>query len=62
MRMVPKLVLTVTLVAISVSCGNGFLATFEPPGFVAARLLYGAFGLACVAGMGVLWFVKLRSE
>jgi cytochrome c-type biogenesis protein CcmH/NrfF len=62
MRTVPKLVLTVMLVAIIVSCTYGFLATFEPPGSLAARLLYAIVAVACVAGIGVLWIAKFRRE
>jgi hypothetical protein len=30
-------------------CAFGFLATFEPPGFVKARIAWGLVGAACAA-------------
>jgi hypothetical protein len=37
MRLVPKLALTLLLVAVAAFCAFGFLASFEPPGFLVFR-------------------------
>jgi len=58
MRIVPRLALTLILVAIAAFCCFGFLASFEPPGFLAVRWLYGAFAVACVAAIVAVWLVK----
>jgi hypothetical protein len=58
MRIVPRVLLTLILVAITAFCCFGFLASFEPPGFLVFRWLYGAVAVACVVGIVTLWLAK----
>jgi hypothetical protein len=62
MRIVPRLILTLVLVAIAAFCCFGFLASFEPPGFLVFRWLYGAACVACVVGIAALWLTKSPSR
>ena len=58
MRIVPKFALTLILFAITGFCCFGFLASYEPPGFLAVRWLYGAVAVACVVAILAIWFVR----
>jgi hypothetical protein len=60
MRLVPKLALTLLLVAVAAFCAFGFLASFEPPGFLVFRWLYGAIAVACSMSIVALWLVSPR--
>jgi hypothetical protein len=55
-----RIVVSLLLLAVAAFCGFGFLATFEPPGFVGLRVGY-AVGIAISLG-GVAWlcFAKRR--
>ena len=58
MPIVTRWSLTLILEAIVAFCGFGFLATFEPPGFVAWRLMYGTVALVCVVTIVAVWLVR----
>jgi hypothetical protein len=58
MSIVPRLALTLVLVAVTAFCCFGFLASFEPPGFFAFRWLYGAVAIACVVAIAAMWFMS----
>lgn len=47
-----------TLVAIAGFCVFGFLATFEPPGFLVLRGVYAATAIVCLMGTGWLLLGK----
>ncbi len=55
MRLFPRLALTLVLIAFTAFCGFGFLASFESPGFLVFRWLYGAVAIACVVAIVVVW-------
>jgi len=57
-RIVLRLALTLILVAIAAFCCFGFLASFEPPGFLVFRWLYGAVTVACIVAIVAVWLVK----
>ena len=46
-----KGLVSAVLLAIIAFCGFGFMATFEPPGFIGWRIIYGVGGLACLLGI-----------
>jgi hypothetical protein len=46
------------LLAIVGFCAFGFLATFEPPGFVALRIGYGIATVFCLVGIAWLFRPK----
>lgn len=50
MPRIARVLVATVLLAIVAFCAFGFLATFEPPGFVAMRIGYGIVGLACFGG------------
>jgi hypothetical protein len=51
--------LAVALLAIAGFCVFGFMATFEPPGSPALRMIYAAAGLFCL--FGIVWaFIPRR--
>ena len=58
MRIVSRLALTLILVAVTAFCGFGFLASFEPPGFLVFRWLYGAVAIACVVAIVAVWLIS----
>lgn len=47
------------LLGVTTFCIFGFLATYEPPGFPAWRLIYGVAGLMALAGVG--WVLARRA-
>ena len=55
MRIVSRLALTLILVAVTAFCCFGFFASFEPPGFLVFRWLYGAVAIACVIAIVAVW-------
>jgi hypothetical protein len=55
MRIVSRLALTLILVAVTAFCVFGFFASFEPPGFLVFRWLYGAVAIACVIAIVAVW-------
>lgn len=48
-----RVVLALVLFAIAAFCGFGYLATFEPPGFVILRYVYVIMGGLGLAGAGL---------
>jgi hypothetical protein len=48
------------LVAIAAFCCFGFLASFEPPGFLVFRWLYGTAAVACAGAIVAAWLVKTK--
>jgi hypothetical protein len=44
-----RILFALIALAILAFCGFGFLATYEPPGFMAWRIGYGIAGAACLA-------------
>jgi hypothetical protein len=54
---VSRLTVTFILVAITAFCCFGFLASFEPPGFLGFRWLYGVVAVACVVTVVAVWLV-----
>ena len=58
MRIASKWALTVMLVAITAFCSFGFLASFEPPGFLAFRWLYGGVVIVSVVAILAVWLVR----
>lgn len=49
-----RCVLCALLLVAAGGCAFGFLATFEPPGWVALRIGYGAASVICIAGAVVV--------
>jgi len=60
MWMLIRVVVALLLLGVTTFCIFGFLATYEPPGFPAWRLIYGAAGLMCLAGVG--WVLTRRAK
>ena len=58
MRIVLRLALTLVLVAVMAFCCFGFFASFEPPGFLIFRSLYGAVAIACVVAIVAVWIIN----
>jgi hypothetical protein len=58
MPLAVRLLVAFALVAVAAFCVFGFLATFEPPGFLAVRLVYGILGILCLAGAARLAFPR----
>ena len=58
MRIVPRLALSLVLIAVTTFCGFGFLASFEPPGFLVFRWLYGAVAITCVVAILAVWLIS----
>ena len=58
MRIVLRLALTLVLVAVTAFCCFGFLASFEPPGFLVFRWLYGAVAITCVVSIAAVWLIS----
>ena len=57
-----RAVVIVVLLAVTGMCIFGFLASFEPPGFVVWRVGYALTGVACLAGIGWTLFSKPRAN
>ena len=51
--MLIRLMIALGLVALTLFCIFGFFATFEPPGFIVWKGIYGTVVLACL--VGVVW-------
>lgn len=62
MATVARVVVSAALLAVAAFCAFGFLATYEPPGFPAARAVYGTVGAACVVAAGWALMRKGRAE
>jgi hypothetical protein len=60
MQLVLRLALTLSLLVILAFCGFGFLATFEPPGFLFFRLLYASVALGCLLTIVAIWYPDRR--
>ena len=60
MLMLIRVAVYFLLLGFTTFCIFGFLATYEPPGFPAWRLIYGAAGLMCLAGVG--WVLTRRAK
>ncbi len=58
MRIVLRLALTLILIAVTAFCGFGFLASYEPPGLIVFRWLYGAVAIACVVAIVAVWLIS----
>ena len=56
MSSVSRVALALLLFAIALFCGFGYLATFEPPGFVLLRYVYAILGGLCLAAVGLTLF------
>ncbi len=56
MSFVSRVALALVLFAIAAFCGFGYLATFEPPGFVLLRYVYAIVGGLCLACAGLTLF------
>ena len=54
MSSVSRVALALLLFAIASFCGFGYLATFEPPGFVILRYVYAIVGGLSLAGAGLM--------
>ena len=57
MPMLIRVAVAFFLLGLATFCIFGFLATYEPPGFPAWRLIYGVAGLMALAGV---WWVLTR--
>jgi len=55
-----RLLAAMFLLAAAAFCVFGFLATFEPPGWLTLRIIYAAAGLAAVGGAA--WIVRGRRD
>jgi hypothetical protein len=55
-----RILVTLVLLAAVAFCLFGFLATFEPPGYVGWRVGYAVAGLLCLSGMGWALSAKPR--
>ncbi|MBI1325278.1 hypothetical protein GC170_19110 [bacterium] len=51
-----RVALALVLFAIALFCGFGYLATFEPLGFVLLRYVYAVSGGLCLAAAGLMLF------
>lgn len=60
MPMVARVMIGLALIAVMMACVFGFLATFEPPGFVVWRVIYGTVVLACL--VGIVWTVAHKRK
>ncbi|MFO0952692.1 MAG: hypothetical protein U0835_16400 [Isosphaeraceae bacterium] len=58
MRTTTRWNLTAVLIGLAAFCVFGFLATYEPPGFLAFRWFYGTILLACAAGIAATWLAR----
>lgn len=56
MRLIARLITALMLLAVAAFCGFGYLATFEPPGFLMMRVVYAVLGGAFAAGAGLVLF------
>ena len=56
MPLIARIMIALGLLAVAAFTVFGFLATFEPPGFLVIRITYAAVGLACLGGAGWLLF------
>ena len=61
MHLISRMALTSILAAIAAFCCYGFLATFEPPGFLVFRWLYGAVAVGCIIAIAAVWLGKFTS-
>jgi hypothetical protein len=60
MPLLAKVPFVLVLMAVAGFCAFGFLATFEPPGFLVLRAAYGVAALACVGG--IVWILARPAE
>ncbi len=51
MALLNRIVLVVILLAVLAFCAFGFMATFEPPGWVGLRIGYAVVGALCLFGV-----------
>ncbi|QEL17682.1 hypothetical protein [Limnoglobus roseus] len=56
MPTIARVVLALCLLPVIAFCAFGFLASYEPPGFVPIRIAYAVIGLAAFVGAGFLAF------
>jgi len=54
MPLAVRILLALLLLAVTAFCVFGFLATYEPPGALALRIVYGVAGVLCLIGAGWL--------
>jgi hypothetical protein len=55
MRIVPRVALTVALLAIAAACGYAVVASYDWPGFAAVHLACLIVPAACVAAVMAVW-------
>jgi hypothetical protein len=55
-----RIVVSLLLLAVAAYCGFGFLATFEPPGFVGWRIGFAVGIVLSLGGVAWLCFAKRR--
>lgn len=60
MSLPARIAVAIFLLAILLFAGFGFLATFEPPGFLVWRIGYSAVILGCLAGIAWLLIWKQK--
>lgn len=53
-----RIVGTLVLLGIAAFCGFGFLATFEPPGWITLRAVYGVVGVLSLLGVVWMWLPR----
>jgi len=58
MRIVLRLALTLILTNVTAFCCLEFLASFDPPGSLVSRWLYGAVTVACIIAIVAVWIVR----
>lgn len=56
MKVVLRSLATLALLAVAAFCGFGFVASYESPDFGPFRVIYGAVGVACAAGVVAAWW------
>jgi hypothetical protein len=62
MHLIPRLALTLVLVAVAAFCCFGFMASYEGPAFNTGHRFYGTVGIASVAAIVAVWGVKAASR
>jgi hypothetical protein len=58
MSVLVRILAVLILLVIAAFCAFGFMATFEPNGFLALRSIYAASGVLCLLGAGWLVIAK----
>jgi hypothetical protein len=58
MGMVLRAALTLALLAVLAFCAFGFLASFEPPGFLIFRWLYAGVAVLSLIAVVAVWRVR----